>query len=622
MTSRDPQTVARYVRPGSGATIEKVDRKTIRRLERACGNPPATPTGVVLSFQATEARTHLRFTGKVKFNEVTTDDQGHATRVARYEVQLRATTVAGVPVETEDGRTRLRLRRRAPARRVGLETATNPSGTIFRFVTRKPHGLAVGDNTKVEDCKNPSTYNGTYAVVTVVNTTTFEVTGSAGVAACSDPGIVVDDDDRLHVITGELPRPRTWYWQTRVRGVDNHDCRGDWSAWTSPLLPWTGADPTPPAPTGLVLDFDKVQKARGARWMGRLQWNEVVNFDYPGTPADDETDVSSYAWQVQISEDGVIGDDYKIGGKRPAKDADADTFVRQRFPVRNKRWWFRARVRTIDRFNRRSAWTAYTSWQRPGNEAPPSPTAVTIFDKANLSVPVQWVGPDDPTDPDLISVDVEGFQADWSTSPTFASSYRRDRYVKGERARLRIPKTDLGPFYYARVRSFNSDGEKSAWIPATLTGNSSAGAPAIGVKPGRSQRIAVPFNVTNTVEAKQYPQGWTADGRYTIVGVRARCGRHDAATHPDDGTPGGAEMQINVRIEDDAGTSIAVFTTETRLRIEAGTHKDSSWIIEGDAGFGRTYIDLNETAFVKVFAVGSTRPGSNLGVFLILEADE
>lgn len=593
-----------------------------RRKGRPCGYPPLAPTNVTLTIRIREHKTHPEFQGRVRWDKVTTNEGGRPTNIERYEVQLRATDAGGTPVDVDDveNKPRRHKKRTSPPKSVRITAATIVSGTTARFTTAKAHGFITGDKVVVSDM-TPAGYNGTWTLSAAASTT-FDANIGTSPADSTEHGIVEDSDDFLHVIFTQLSKPKTWYQQTRVRAVNRDGCAGDWSAWTTPQLPNTADSALPPMPGGLSLDFDKVQKHRRQRWMGKLQWNEVVNFDYPGSVADDEDDVDGYAWQIQISEDGVAGDDYKIGGRRLAKDADPDSVVRQRFWVRNPKWWFRARVRCIDRFNRRGPWTDWTSWQRPTDEAPPQPTNVRIFDRDNLRVPVEWDAPLDPTNGDLIHVDIDHFDAEWSTSSTFSTTYKKRRLISGQRSGIKVPKEDLGPFFYARVRSVNSDGEKSAWIPATIGGNSSPGASPSGVKPGRSRRIAIPFTKPGEVIAKTYGSGWTADQEYTIVGVRARLGLHDGGTHPNDGTPGGADMLINLRITDDSGTNIGIFTQDNRLKIDAGTHKDTNWIREDDSGFNRDTIAENETVYVKVAQVGSSRPGSDLVVMLILETND
>jgi hypothetical protein len=475
----------------------------------------------------------------------------------------------------------------------------------------KAHSLAVGDKVHVRNCKPQTGYNsvvGTpWTVTTVPDTKTFRVTGgSSGLADCTNPGAAIEseeDPDKLHIVTRTLPRPKKWCWQTRVRAVDKDDCEGNWSAWTpSPPLttPFVGADPQPPVPSGLQLDFDKLEKARHARWQGRVRWNEVQNFDYPGTPADDEVDVSRYHWQVQVSKDQIVGDDqlYRSGTTKEAQDEDDNDLVRIRFAIRNKKWWFRARVRSIDRFNRRSAYTSWTSWQQPGNELPPAPTLVTIFEGSADRVVMEWTAPPDPDDGDFIHVDIDHFQAQISKQVGFGTPYRFDRQVPGERKAFKVKDIDTPDIFYGRVRSVNSDREKSAWIPATIGGNSVAGTTPDGVIiGGKGEKYVVTFTKPGTVLEKHYDVLWVSPRKLKFVKCRARVGRHDPATHPADGTPSGGSCQVNWWLHSaDDSSAIKIFDTDDRLKITAGTHKDTNWL---DV-FNVLTILENESLSVKV----------------------
>lgn len=616
------------IRRDSGHLQDQQQRDRKRKAKRPCGNPPAVPTGVVLTFQVTEARTHLRFTGKVKWDAVTLDEGGHVLDIGKYETQLRATNAAGVPVETEDSRARLRAHRKAPADRVRIDTATNPSGSTFRYVTRRAHGRLAGDSIEVKDCASPATYNGTFVVTSIVNSTTLEVNGgSSGVADCADPGVMIDDDDRLHVITRELPRPKTWYWQARVRAIDNHGCPGAWSAWTSPLLPWTGADPLPPTPTGLTLSFDSKDKNRHNRWRAIAEWNEVVNWDVPG--GDREDDMAGYGVQIQKSSDGSVPDENSKTWHRyvSAKaDSDADTTARAIRHQIYKRYYYRVRVRSVDRFGRRGAYTAWSAWQQPGSEAPPQPTLVTIFANSTNRVVVQWEAPDDPADADIIDRDIAYFQAQISTSPTFATIYKFDRYQHSQKKSFRIKDADAGGTFYCRVRSVNSEGDKSAWIPAKLDpGNSNPAASADGVTIGPggggggdfAWRRGGPAIVKHYANARRTN---TTGVRQYFKKARATCGDKDLST----GSPSGSALKFNLRRWVAAETSHApVFDNgaggddDDRLKINAGTYKD----VNGPSTFSITYLEPDEAVSVKVTSIGSTNPGSDWVVQLFMSPD-
>lgn len=373
-------------------------KKRKRHRERPCGNPPAPPTGLVITYQVREAKTHLEFTGTIRWNEVTTDEQGHPTKIERYDVLAVPTNASGVPIDLDDASGwRLRAKIKQPLDEVRLDTATNPSGSTFRFVTKKNHGQSNGNKIRIKDCKSPTTYNGTYTVANVVNATTLEVVGGAsGVADCDEPGIMVDADDRLHIVMEHLPRPKTWYWKVKARSVNVEGCVGDWTDWTTPTLPWTGADPEPPVPTYGVtpITFDRIGKGRRRKFRLKFTFDEVVDWDVPG--GDQEDDMRAYVVQVDRSDDGVTWDGapwYRKKMVMAKQDSDADTTRTVNFQV-DRRQWYRCRVRSIDRFNRHGDWSDWTAAAWPNdNVKPPTPLNVRIFESATDRVVVDWEEP-------------------------------------------------------------------------------------------------------------------------------------------------------------------------------------------------------------------------------------
>lgn len=379
----------------------------------------------------------------------------------------------------------------------------------------------------------------------------------------------------------------------------------------------------PAAPAQGVIVWKEEEGQRHWKFTAKCMWEEVL-LDVDGLLLREPVKRYWGQFQQRDPQGNVDSDVRKF--VVAAHDNDTNDTVQKLMHIgKKKNWEFRFRVRAatglLSKYDR-SAWGPWSEWSKP-TKTPLAPTNVRIFDKDNRRVPVDWDTPLDVDDSDLMTVDIDHFVVEWSNSATFATTYKKRRKVTSSRSGVVVPKADLGPFFYARVRSVDAQDFKSAWIPATIAGNSSSGADPDGVKPGRSHRISMTFTKNGVVEAKMYDQGWTADRDWDIVGVRARLGRHTNATHPDDGTPGGSDMQINLRIVDDAdddGNGVGIFTADNRLTIGAGTHKATDWIEEGDSGYNRTFINKNETVFVKVATVGSSRPGSNLVVFLILEA--
>jgi hypothetical protein len=543
-----------YIRPRSdlahNAAKAEQHPKKVRHAKRPCGNPPAVPTGVMLTFQATEARAHLRFTGKVKWTEVTEDTQGHGTRVRDYEVQLRATDDDGVPVETEDSDTRVRVHRTQPVQQVSIDAAT-ASGGVATYTTRRAHGFIAGDKVKVSEVK-PVAYNGEWVVATAPTTTTFTATIGSSPADATDFGKVEENQHKLQVVTRELPRPKTWYWQARVRCTDADECVSNWSTWTDQLLPWTGADPEPPVPTNRSLSFDHHGKGKHGRIRALVTFDEVVDWDVPG--GDRESDMKEYVVELDWSDDGVSWDGAPYRTRKlEAKDAPADTTRTAVFPGHIfKRYYYKARVRSIDRFNRRGDWSSWTEAQLPfDDDPPPPPLLVKIFESATDRIVLDW-------DPPLVYLPTHGtvtaslggtalagtstkfeaevgvgtviqveaetktvlavtsdtaltvdsawgnnhsavplyvehqdpdcahFEVQTSKSATFATIYKKDLHVSGSKKSIKVADADKNDKFYGRVRSIDGSGNYSHFIPATVAGNSDPNAAAEGVYIGKA----------------------------------------------------------------------------------------------------------------------------------------
>lgn len=438
-----------------------------------CASPPIPPTGVVVTYQATEARVHLRFTGKVKWNEVGTSENGAGTVIENYEIEMIATDAAGVAVETEDGRARIRMHQKPAPKRLNLKSAKNPTGSVFSFETRRNHGQAVGDQVRITDTKKPATYNGTYTITSITDPKTFRVTGGAsGVADAEDPGKSHDELDSLHVITRELHRPKTWYWKARVRAIDKEDCAGDWSAWSAPTLPWTGADPKPPVPANVILTFDTQERRRHDKLRATVTWDEVTNWDVPG--GDREDDMKGFIVQLWQSTDGST---WRLHNSksREAKDADADTTQHIIFHRIHKKYYYRCRVRSVDRFNRRGDWSV---WQ-PGaggatpndTTTPPAPTNLTaVVDQHKLTV--DFVLAKEPLDTDatdgtngrVIDEDIAFASIQVATDAGFTNIIKRDQ-ITGQHKTFSLRRPN--GTYHIRVRTVDAVWNRSAWVSTT-----------------------------------------------------------------------------------------------------------------------------------------------------------
>lgn len=463
-----------------------------KRKRRPCGYPPSAPTGVVFRADATEAKTHLEFSGRVKWNEVTTNEGGGPVKVESYQVQLRVTDAGGTPVDLDavDNKPKLWFNRKAgpKTRRI---TAATAAASIATFTTGKPHGFITGDKVKVKDV-TPSAYNGEWTVITGGGSTFTANIGSTP-GNGSEFGTVDDADDWMHVFIPKLSRPRKWYYQARVRCVDKQNCAGDWSAWTSPILPWTGADPKPSTVTGVILQWDVLERSKWDRVRALITWNEVVNFDYPGTVADDEPDMAGYEVQLQSSNDGVSGhwpprSKFKKAKQDPdagAGGSDAQAMFKAGI---KKKYFYRARVRAVDRFNRRGDWSTWTAWASPtDNTAPPDPFNVQAWvDQSRIQV--KWDAQNETADADVPNEDTAFFIVEVSKNTAFSPLLFKERRV-AETFGRKIQKPSGN--HYVRVRAVDSSNNKSNW--AYNGGGVSPGTPAVPQAPN-APTVSISFD--------------------------------------------------------------------------------------------------------------------------------
>lgn len=152
-----------------------------------------------------------------------------------------------------------------------------------------------------------------------------------------------------------------------------------------------------------------------------------------------------------------------------------------------KRKWYRFRVRAVakGKSKQKSDWTDWEPLhgaQPADTTPPPTPLLVTIWENSKDRVVVDWDDPQDADDSEIVDEDVAFYQVQLSTSPTFASVYRFDRFQVASNRSWRIRNADQGLTFYARVRTVDSSRNKSQWVPARWDpGNSNPAGTAQGV---------------------------------------------------------------------------------------------------------------------------------------------
>jgi hypothetical protein len=232
------------------------------------------------------------------------------------------------------------------------------------------------------------------------------------------------------------------------------------------------------AVTSLHGEYDRLEKGRHRKIRARLRWAEVHE-DTSGFPIT----IRNYHVEWEYSADDVT---YFEGGRFvvPAKD-DNDPNEKAHYIVRSQisaKLAYRFRVRAISAGDGgcRGDWSDWKNLGTPGVEEPPSPSNVTIYANANDRVVTDWDAIKDPTDDDILDEKIEYFQVQVATAATFAANkiVKFDRFVHKTRLAVKMP---VGGPYFTRARSIGEDKHKSAWIPATLAGNSDPNATADGV---------------------------------------------------------------------------------------------------------------------------------------------
>ncbi len=91
-----------------------------------------------------------------------------------------------------------------------------------------------------------------------------------------------EDVDTPHAVFDTIPHPSTWYYRARVRIVDKAHRKGPWSDWVGPFQPSDVALPKAPVPTGVAIDYSRIDNDRWDRKQAEVIWDEIGEWDIPG----------------------------------------------------------------------------------------------------------------------------------------------------------------------------------------------------------------------------------------------------------------------------------------------------------------------------------------------------
>jgi hypothetical protein len=440
---------------------------------------------------------------------------------------------------------------------VDIVGASIVSGTIAEFTLARVHEFNPGDSVVVTGV-TPGGYNGTWVVTSTPADNVFRADIGSSPGAGTAFGSVHESTTNFEI---RGVRKHVWY-RFRVRAENRDGCEGTWSSWTS----WTLANDhvAPPSPL-LVKIFSNATNRIVCDWDP-----PTVFLPLEGTATNSASSASVVGtgtfFQIQLGPGDVI----KLG----------------------------AETQTVLSITDNTHLTVQTA-----------------FTNAHTDV-VPYI---EETDPDVAFYDV------WiSTSVGFTPpAYKRDRYVHATKKAIKVADADEGSTFYARVRSHDASGNRSAWIPATIAGNSSSGTTPDGILIGKGGggKIVVTFTKPGRLRVKHYPYKWINPTGSTLNFRKARAtvGDREAGT----GAPTGSAVKINLRRWQDPtlAANDPVFQVggggpdDDRLSIAAGAYRDTN----GPSTFEITQLLNEEAISVKVAQVGSTFPGEDLQVQVVLE---
>ena len=341
-------------------------------------------------------------------------------------------------------------------------------------------------------------------------------------------------------------------------------------------------------------EYDRAERGRHRRIRARLRWAEV-HTDTSGFPIT----IRNYHVEWQYSANDV---DYFESGRFvvPAKD-DTDPNEKAHFIVKGQissRLAYRFRVRAVAAGDGgcKGDWSAWKNLGTPGVEEPPAPQKVTIYANANDRVVTDWDAPKETADDDILDEKIEYFQVQIATAPTFASNkiVKFDRFVHKTRLAIKMP---VGGPYYSRARSVGEDKHKSAWIPATLAGNSD------------------PFATPDGVNVIAGGGGKTKH-KWSVLGRLRPLAESD--THDLDIDEDMTLTKVRVRVKNaptGSGVVVKMFKNNTTLMstvtIAAGTKRAV------DNTLNAALADGDSISF-EITSVGSTFPGRHLTAIAVL----
>jgi hypothetical protein len=133
----------------------------------------------------------------------------------------------------------------------------------------------------------------------------------------------------------------------------------------------------------------------------------------------------------------------------------------------------------------------------------------------------------------------------------------------------------------------------------------------------------VPFTITGDLAVAKYGPEWPADRDYWIARLTLQIGRHDGDTHPNDGTPGGVQVNANMhRVLADESSDDTILNSDTRLHVSPDHHRDAV-NDEEDGAFNSSefaihHLNEGDSIYPEFYQVGSTRPGTLTVISIVM----
>jgi hypothetical protein len=134
--------------------------------------------------------------------------------------------------------------------------------------------------------------------------------------------------------------------------------------------------------------------------------------------------------------------------------------------------------------------------------------------------------------------------------------------------------------------------------------------------------FTVPFTFVGPLTVRDGSM-WRVDRDYWIARLTANVGLHIDGTHPNDGTPSGASIKVNMqRVKKDLSADNKILVSNDRLVIPINRHQDA--INDEDDGpydesdFSIKHLAEGEHIYPHIIQIGSGRPGGTMVVSIVL----